>query len=238
MTSPPSPFVGILADDLTSAADGAAPFVRKGLQATVSRRHVPQSREADVIAVDMATRSMKENDAAAGARETAQKLAGAQIVYKTVDSTLRGHVFAEINAVIAGSQRRRLVFAPAFPEAGRITRDGFQFVDGVPVSESRYGSDPVHPARTSRLSDLVPPSAQDALQINAETQDELNAKVARIPDPQEVIWVGSPGLAIALAGLVASTPGRCSVPKVSSDILVVVGSMNAVSSEQAKMLED
>ncbi|MEM8797056.1 MAG: four-carbon acid sugar kinase family protein [Pseudomonadota bacterium] len=238
MTSPPNPLVGILADDLTSAADGAGPFVRKGLQATVSRQHLPQSRETDVIAVDIATRSMSEHDAAARVKEITQELEGAQIVYKTVDSTLRGHVFAEVEAVIAGSQRKRLVFAPAFPDAGRITRDGFQFVDGVPVSESRYGSDPVHPARTSRLSDLVPSSVRDALLINAETQDELNAKIAVIPDPEDVVWIGSPGLAIALSQLVTSKSAQPSMPKVRSDILVVVGSTNAISSDQVGMVEE
>ncbi|RWK81788.1 MAG: four-carbon acid sugar kinase family protein, partial [Mesorhizobium sp.] len=34
--------IGILADDLTSAADGAGPFVERGLRAVVGRGRLPK----------------------------------------------------------------------------------------------------------------------------------------------------------------------------------------------------
>ncbi|TIN05363.1 MAG: four-carbon acid sugar kinase family protein, partial [Mesorhizobium sp.] len=106
----------------------------------------------------------------------------------------------------------RLVIAPAFPEAGRLTVGGIQTVNGIPVSQSVYGRDPVHPAGTSHIADLVDPSlgipiilaansSGDAatkasiLILDADSQDILNRQVASIPDPETVLWVGSPGLA-------------------------------------------
>ena len=70
------------------------------------------------------------------------RLAGRGVLYKTVDSTLRGHIAEELEACFAASGRKALVFAPAFPQAGCTTVRGIQLVDGIPVSESAYGHDP------------------------------------------------------------------------------------------------
>lgn len=226
------PRIGILADDLTSAADGAGPFIRRGLSACVGRSRPPTS-PADAIAVDMATRSMSVVDAAARARASTEVLRSASILYKTVDSTLRGHVSAEIEAVAAVANRSRVVFAPAFPGAGRVTVDGIQLVDGVPVAESAYAADPAHPVRTSRLSDLLPPSVRNAIILEAATQDELTQQVAAIPDPQDALWIGSPGMAIALAAMFPERPMPDQVQGSPGDALIVVGSANPASHAQA-----
>jgi len=211
------PRVGILADDLTSAADGASPFVGRGLSALVGRACLPMVN-ADVLAIDMRTRSVDLRTA----RETTQRLTAslknAEILYKTVDSTLRGHVRAEISAALKTSGRKKLVFAPAFPEAGRTTRNGIQLVDGVPVDQSTYASDPVHPATTSVLADLVPSDARSAVFLDADTQDDLDIQIAAIPDLHDVLWVGSPGMAQALAARI-SNERRPVVPTTSRKTL-------------------
>ena len=140
--------IGVLADDLTSAADGAGPFVMRGHGAWVGRGRLPR-QESDVIAVDSGSRSAPEAEVAERvSRLTAQDLASRDILYKTVNSTLRGHVRAELDAAFRASGRQQaLVFAPAFPAAGRTTVGGVQCVDGIPVSETAYGRDPcIRPA--------------------------------------------------------------------------------------------
>lgn len=235
MNSHHHPRIGILSDDLTSAADGAGPFVARGLSASVGRAYRPLTT-ADVVAIDAGTRSLGERAAMARCRKLTVELKDAGILYKTVDSTLRGHVRAEMSAVLEASGRKRLVFAPAFPQAGRTTFDGIQLVHGVPVDRSDYADDPVHPAAISRLVDLLPAEARNAIILNAATQDELNDQVAAVADPLDVLWVGSPGMAQALAARFPEA-SRSSRTSTSREVLIVVGSANSVSHEQADAVE-
>ncbi len=132
-----------------------------------------------------------------------------------------------------------MVFAPAFPAAGRTTIGGVQYVDGVPVSETLYANDPVHRARTSLLADLVPGSIGNVMILDAATQDALDSQVASFRSPEEVLWVGSPGLAQALARLVSSGTGaREGLTMHRQNILVVVGTANAKSHLQCEPLEN
>ena len=225
--------IAILADDLTSAADGAGPFVERGLRAVVGRRRLPPE-EAAIVAVDSGSRSVSALQAAARVSDLAEQLASRDVFYKTVDSTLRGHVRAELEAAYAASGRKMLVFAPAFPGAGRTTVGGVQLVDGIPVAETGYGRDPVHPARHSRLVELVPSSVDNVVILDAATQNELDMKIAALPDPESILWVGSPGLALALAKRLAPAQVTSDVTLAGgSEILVVVGSANPRSHRQA-----
>ena len=60
------------------------------------------------------------------------------------DSTLRGHVFAEADAL--GARDAAMLFVPAFPEAGRYTVDGQQLVriddQLVNVADTEFARDP------------------------------------------------------------------------------------------------
>lgn len=231
--------VGVLADDLTSAADGAGPFVMRGHGAWIGRGRLPR-QESDVIAVDSGSRSVPEAEVAERVARLTAQLASRDIVYKTVDSTLRGHVRAELDAAFRASGRKRLVFAPAFPAAGRTTVGGVQLVGGIPVSETAYGRDPVHPARHSVLADLVPPSIGNVVMLDATTQDELDAQVAALPEPEATLWVGSPGMAAALARRLA--PAATGAPAAAAgggpgDILIVIGSANPRSHRQADQVK-
>src|SRR3954471_11272637 len=169
--------IGILADDLTTDDDGAGPFVERCLRAVVGRRRRPLE-DAKIIAVDSGSRSVPALQAAQRVSELAEQLASRNVLYKTVDSTLRGHVTAELEAAYTASGRKMLVFAPAFPGAGRTTVSGVQLVDGMPVAETEYGRDPVHPARHSRLAELVPASIGSVVILDAATQADLDKQVA------------------------------------------------------------
>lgn len=231
--------VGLLADDLTSAADGAGPFVCTGRRACIGRGRNP-SQAMPVQAIDMQSRSMPPERAAWQVRQLTASLASRPILYKTVDSTLRGHVALEMEACFRASGRKTLVFAPAFPAAGRTTVGGIQLVDGLPVAESLYGRDPVHPARHSELARLVPESIADVILLDASTQQELDEQVAGLPSPQSILWVGSPGMAVALARRFApmqATSGGKPAVAGEGDILVAVGSANPRSQRQADLLE-
>lgn len=98
------------------------------------------------------TRAMQQHDAVSylvelkKALEEEAHLAGCRVRHiLRGDSTLRGHVFAEIEAF--GGPRPVALFVPAFPECGRVTIDGTHYIvqDGhqVPVSETEFAKDTV-----------------------------------------------------------------------------------------------
>ncbi|MFF8599584.1 four-carbon acid sugar kinase family protein [Streptomyces sp. NPDC015232] len=249
---PPST-VTVLADDLTSAADGAAPFRRTGHRARVL--FGPAAGPGDgVTAVDLGTRlAAGPDEAAARTRRAAEAHAGADLLVKTVDSTLRGHVAAELRAALAGSGRRTAILAPAFPAEGRTTIGGVQYVNGTRVDESAFARDPAHPVRTADLARLLPGAgfvdpgelpdlprrltANGVLVCSARTDADLDAVVAAVPRPDEVLWAGSPGLADALARRHARTPAapRPGLPPVHRP-LAVVGSAHPASRRQLAAL--
>ncbi|OAI65685.1 Hrp-dependent type III effector protein, partial [Ralstonia solanacearum] len=55
-------------------------------------------------------------------------------LYKKIDSTLRGNVAAEVAALVPVAGLA--VVAPAFPAAGRTTRNARQWLHGVAVEET------------------------------------------------------------------------------------------------------
>ncbi|MGD9479207.1 four-carbon acid sugar kinase family protein [Shinella sp. G-2] len=250
--------VGIVADDLTSAADGAGAFLKSGYQPRVCRSK-QETGSAQVTAIDTGSRLMIEVDAVRATAQAIASLAGCRHLYKTIDSTLRGHVRAEIAAAFQASGRARLVVAPAFPAAGRTTIDGVQRLHGEPVAQTAYGHDPVHPARTSRIADLIAPdlgrpamvpvSATDddigkhiagasVIVVDAYSQILLNRRIAEIAKHGPALWVGSPGMAEALAAVVGRSPDRQTFtpPNTPRRVLVLVGSANHVSHAQCEAL--
>ncbi len=213
-------FIGVIADDLTSAADGGAPFARAGHTVFVGFQgnSAPLRRGADVIAMDLDSRARPEAEATALAAGAGSRFQNAALLLKTMDSTLRGHVGIEVAAVLRASGRRTAVVIPAFPAAGRTTVGGVQCVDGVPVHCTSFAHDPRDPVGQSRVADLfghaslgpvvelTAPEARDPIRIgqaigaggvvvvDAQTDADLDAFLAAIGTGDGVLWVGSPGL--------------------------------------------
>ncbi len=136
------PRVVILADDLSGASDCGVACVRGGLTAMVSLGGAADAGDAvDVLSVDAHTRVLTAEAAADRMRELVLLHANTKstLLFKKIDSTLRGHLGAELAAVLEA--RRGIVpdavaiMAPAFPANGRTTVGGMHFVHGLPLHE-------------------------------------------------------------------------------------------------------
>jgi len=219
--------VTIIADDLTGAADCGIAFVLAGLPTLVviDERSLPAS--ARIVALDTDTRAAKE-DAAVERVDAAARAAyasGARTVYKKVDSTLRGHVGAEVAAVarvareVSGGRRVRVIAAPAFPATGRTMQRGHVLVGGVPLGETevwkgsgmsglaelgamfdgaglRTSLVSLEAVRDPALAHTLLDASGDAVICDAIAEEDL-AAIARggAQLDASVIWVGSGGLA-------------------------------------------
>jgi D-threonate/D-erythronate kinase len=151
-----TPFA-IIADDLSSATDCGAQVVRSGLSVVVplGGYSLPtQTRAVDVISVDTDSRSLSPAQAYAKVKAATQQLTaeGWTHFYKSVDSTLRGNLGAEIEALLDVVKPDFTVIAPAFPKYGRTTIDGVQYLHGRPLHETEFGTDPTAPVRDANIA--------------------------------------------------------------------------------------
>jgi uncharacterized protein YgbK (DUF1537 family) len=253
----------VIADDLTGAADTGVQLVRAGYRTAVTFRGspLPPAEDLDAVALDTDSRVMPAGFAAKRGLEAGRAVREARFVYKKLDSTLRGPIAAELVAALEATGRDCAIVAPAFPSAGRTTVDGVQLVRGVPVHETEAKNDPRTPVREGHLPTLLaasfpsirslgvedladPKTVRRALEdgrcvvADAVRDEDLEALVRAVPDPSEVLWSGSAGLALALGNVY---PGPHTETKSSSlvsarKVLVVVGSLSGVSRGQLRAL--
>jgi uncharacterized protein YgbK (DUF1537 family) len=254
--------IAVIADDLTGAADTGVQFVHAGYRTAVFFR-ATEVLEDDLHAVsfDTDSRTMPAGFAAKRVLDAAHAARGAHIVYKKLDSTLRGNVAAELAAALGGARRDRVIVAPAFPAAGRTTVGGSQRVHSVPVDETEMANDPHTPVREAHVPSLLAHAFSsvgtlgvedladhervrrtledcECVVADAERDADLEALVRAVPDPDRVLWAGSAGLALALGsvypGPCAGTAGVQRAPV--RPVLVVVGSLSGVAREQVRRL--
>jgi uncharacterized protein YgbK (DUF1537 family) len=118
------------------------------------------------------TRSLAEPDAAALTVAVARDLIAAaarrgqpvQLISRS-DSTLRGHLLAEVTAIqqarrdVLGRGFDGVLLIPAFLEAGRVTAGGIHWArtgpDLVPVGETEFARDPAFGYRSSALAGFI-----------------------------------------------------------------------------------
>ena len=129
----------ILADDLSGAADCGAAFTRAGLSTIVSLGDAPGAVAAEVLAVDADTRRLSAIEAAHAVDRLVRRYAAERdvVLFKKIDSTLRGHVGIELAAALRAYRSLHpgavAVCAPAFPAIGRTTVNGVQWMHGDPL---------------------------------------------------------------------------------------------------------
>ena len=150
----------VLADDITGAFDTGIQFAKRNASVlVVTGDHAPaeQFRQArDVLVVDAETRHMPP----AQAREETKRLAalayanGAEYLYIKTDSGLRGNIAQAFAGAMEAWEADFAAFAPAYPAMNRLTVDGVQLIDDVPLALSVYGSDLFNPVSASSVANL------------------------------------------------------------------------------------
>jgi uncharacterized protein YgbK (DUF1537 family) len=130
----------ILADDLTGAADCAIAFAKQGVASVVGWGDSAGSGTA-VFSYDSDSRGLTAEQAAEKHRAALGRLLDRDsVLFKKIDSTLRGQPAAEtvaaMDALRARSGSAFGIFAPAFPATGRTTEQGRILVGGKPLEEA------------------------------------------------------------------------------------------------------
>ena len=106
----------IIADDLTGAADTAVQFSKKGIATLVTVDRDIDIASLDprttVLAVDIESRHLSPSEAADRLARVVRRAVdcGVENFYKKTDSTLRGNIGAELEALMNAVHSHRLFF--------------------------------------------------------------------------------------------------------------------------------
>jgi D-threonate/D-erythronate kinase len=259
--------VTIIADDLTGACDTGALFAGQGPVGVFVAPALP-GPEVGAAALDIETRALSAPEAAAAMRRLTAAT-GARLslvdhaVFKKIDSTFRGPIAAELDALVEGVGARAALVCPAFPAQGRTVVHGLLSVHGVPAHESAIGLDPHYPGGMSDVVDILarhsslPVSllplkevrgAQEDLgralrerhglvAADAETNEDLDTLARAALGHLGIILVGSAGLASAAARAWGHATPVPPMP-VPGAWLIVAGSQHPTTRAQIRGLED
>lgn len=152
----------MIADDLTGALDTGVAFASAGIATCVGQGdYFLHNSEAASCAVQVSvveSRHIPKEQAYQGVYEIVRKAEDCAFarIYKKTDSALRGNIGAELAAARSASGENTLYFVPAYPEMGRITKDGIHYINrNIPVAESVFGLDPFNPVTHSAVLDVI-----------------------------------------------------------------------------------
>ena len=149
----------VIADDLTGSNATCSLFKKIGLRAaSILKLQDDINYDVDVISYSTASRGLDKEEAYNKVSEAIKILKSKDVlVYnKRIDSTLRGNIGAEINAMLDNLENDRIaVVVPAYPDSGRIVVNKTMLVNGVLLENSDAGKDPKTPIKTSCVESLV-----------------------------------------------------------------------------------
>ncbi len=248
----------VIADDFTGALDTGVQFASRGADtrvmtdAAIDLRRVRE--DASVLVVNAGTRHLPAEKAYNAVFAIVDQAVKEKIpyVYKKTDSGLRGNIGAELSAAMDAAGVDRMAFIPAFPQMDRVTRRGIHYINGTPVAQSVFGSDPFEPVRCSDVGKIVGAQTDKSVMLctrsyipegtgiqifDAEADADLEEIADRLGDPGLYLSAGCAGFASVLAdrlGLRGEKP-RCT--RKMNSLLLVCGSLNPVTMRQMDLAE-
>jgi uncharacterized protein YgbK (DUF1537 family) len=250
----------VIADDLTGACEVGVQFAKQGIPTLVLTEMTgltSLSADYQVVVVNTESRHLAPDEAAQRVSGVVAEgiEAGATHFYKKTDSSLRGNIGSELEALMKASSCRTLPFMPAFPKLKRATREGFHYIVEQLLHESAFASDPLEPIAESFIPSIIKKQttvptrvlgtaevsisgpirfADDTIHIlDAVTDDDLQA-AARALKRNDLVRVtaGSSGFAECLAQLLGFERKQFKPVYERGRMLVVNGSVNEMSLEQ------
>ncbi len=145
----------VIADDFTGAMDAGLGFAKRGHHTVFSMLGAAGAAAGTLVlssrsrADEPAVARAKVFDLASGSAPLARR------IFKKIDSTLRGNVASELDAVFAACQTPTCVLNPAFPQQRRTVVGGRLLVDGIEVHRTQFGQDPTNPVTDSDVVTML-----------------------------------------------------------------------------------
>jgi len=161
----------LISDDLTGGADAGAQFAKRGLSTLLisvkggAQTDFAKYASTDVLVVNTDSRRLTPDKASklvsSLCREYDRTLF--PIIYKKIDSTLRGNVGSEIDAVLKETGIPTCFFTPAYPEQNRTLVNGILMVEGKPLALTEAACDATSPVQESHVQKLLQDQSQNKI---------------------------------------------------------------------------
>ncbi|MEM2263606.1 MAG: four-carbon acid sugar kinase family protein [Nitrososphaerota archaeon] len=250
----------IIADDFTGANDTAAQFSKFGFSSITILKFESLKRllkKYDVIAIDTESRSLDPETSyeilfKIGRSIKEISISNNVLIYKKIDSTLRGNIIEEIKGLYDALNPDVIIFAPAYPKQGRITINGIHMVNGIPINQTIFGKDLRTPVKSSNIPSIFMQIFDNnykhilleelrsnelskiinnykVLSFDIENDNDIKIlveKLFKIKNKRKIIWVGSAGLAEYIAYNIIKRKIR--------PFLIVIGSPNEITKNQVR----
>ena len=242
----------VIADDITGAAEIAGIAFAEGQQVQLLCGSACSCGTATngttVIATD--TRSMSEAEAITETKRIAASFLiphSSFLIFKKTDSALRGHVVAELTALMQATGYQRAIYLPANPSKGRIIRKGIYYIKKevrgerlevreIPLDETDFSFDPEFPARTSILKERFPDAEEKGIIMpDAESEEDIRKVIQQYNDGKTLFA----GAADLFSGMIGMGCGRLkkSIAHHTSDITHQTSTLILCGSTQSKALD-
>lgn len=150
----------VIADDLTGANATSVLLAKEGFKCSTfidsALLNDENMSRCDVVAISTDSRGITKEEAYARVSEEVQRVKHLQPVYtKRIDSTLRGNIGAEIDAILDQDKNSIAVVVASYPDSGRISIGGFLLVDSVPLQNTLVAKDPKCPVTNSSVKEII-----------------------------------------------------------------------------------
>jgi len=144
----------ILCDDLTGSSVQSILLKERGFSPTLQVRHDLRGRRESVrapglLVVNVNTRGLDAESATRLIKRVVDNTAPGRRLAKRIDTTLRGHLFAETACLLESRPASVALVVPAYPASGRTTIGGHQLLHGSLLERTEVAKDPIWPISTS-----------------------------------------------------------------------------------------
>jgi len=173
----------VLADDLTGAAEIGGIAFQFGLSVRIifEPGMIVTSPE-DVIIIDTNTRNLNPDKAFHRIKEIAagSNFDAFDLVYKKVDSILRGPIVSEIKALLTTYKKKSTILVPSNPSRKRIIRSGKYYIGETPINQTEFRNDPEYPRLSENVNEMILDNS-DMISTGENTDNDIERKIL-IPD--------------------------------------------------------
>ena len=173
------PIIGIVADDLTGATTTGVLLARSEARTAVffnveAASNASKLDELDVVIISSNSRPLPANEAYEKVNDATRALKNMGVKYfqKRTDTTMRGGIGVEIDAMLDQLEAGTVaVVVPAMPQSRRILVGGYSIIDGVALINTPVAKDVRTPVKENYIPRLL--SGQTQRKVGLVTLDSV-----------------------------------------------------------------
>ena len=148
--------IAVIADDFTGAAEIGGIGLRHGLKVVIETEPL-NGHDADLLVIATDTRSLSPEEASSQIDYITKALLklNPELIYKKIDSVLRGNITDELMAQMNASGKKRTVIIAANPVFNRIIKDGEYYINNIPLHRTSFSNDPQLKISSSNVIQII-----------------------------------------------------------------------------------